>query len=251
MNKYEDKKYLYDNYINKKLSTYQIGKLCNVTGETIQRWMKKFDIPCRSYSELRHSEGVNHCKLSQKAIDWINGELLGDGSIQLNSKYSASFWYSSKYLEYIEYVRDALNSFGIEQAGKIYKRHHKDYGNYSYHYASRAYVELLPIRKQWYPKGKKIIPRNIELTPSTVRQWHIGDGCLMHREYRRPFIILCTYGFLVSDVKWLVEQFKKLGFLTKRQPSTNVIRVTSYSTKKFLKYIGNCPVNCYKYKWAY
>lgn len=251
MNKYEDKNYLYNNYINKKLSTYRIGKLCNVTGETIQNWMKKFNIPCRSYSELRHSERANHCNLTQKALEWINGELLGDGNLSSTSIYSAKFAYSSKYPEYIEYVRDTLDEFGIEQVGKIYKMYHKDYGNYSYRYCSRAYIELLPIYKQWYPEGEKIVPKDIKLTPLTVRQWHIGDGCLMHRERRKPFIILCTNGFLVSDVKWLIGQFKKLNFLTKIQPSTNVIRVTSYSTKEFLNFIGKCPVKCYQYKWAY
>ena len=151
MEKYKDKDYLYDNYINKKLSTYQIGELNNVSDVTIQRWMKRFNIDCRSYSILRHLEKANHCNLSQEAIEWISGELLGDGCITKISKYSASFVYSSKYPEYIEYVRNTLKSFGIEQAGKIYKIYHKKHENYSYHYHSRSYVELLPIRKQWYP----------------------------------------------------------------------------------------------------
>jgi hypothetical protein len=251
LTQYKDKDYLYDNYTNKKLTTYQIAKLYNVTGEAIQYWMKKFNIPCRSKSEVVHLAKGNHCILSPEAIEWLSGELLGDGSLGSQSKYSALFQYCSKYLEYIEYVRDTLKSFGIKQSGRIHKQYHRDYDSYSYFYRSKAYVELLPIYKQWYPEGKKIVPKDIKLTSLTLRQWHIGDGCLRHREHRRPFIILSTYGFIVSDVEQLVNKLKNIGFIIKRQPSTNVIRVTPYSTKEFLNYIGKCPVNCYQYKWAY
>ena len=75
----------------------------------------------RNMSEAFHSARGNHCKLSQEAIEWISGELLGDGCLQSQSKYSALFSYTSKYWEYINYVADTLKSFGIEQIGKIYK----------------------------------------------------------------------------------------------------------------------------------
>jgi len=192
----------------------------------------------------------NHCKLSKEAIEWVNGELLGDGNIELTCLHSARFRYSSKYLEYIEYVRDTLNSFGIEQVGKIYEYYHKKYDCYTYHYNSRSYSELVSIRKRWYPKGKKIIPKDIVLTPLVCRQHYIGDGSMVCREKRNSHIILCTKGFLISDVKWLMKQLIKLGFKTTRW-SDNTIRFSTYSVKDFLKYIGKCPVECYKYKWAY
>ena len=201
-------------------------------------------------SQINHLAKANHCNLSQEAKEWINGELLGDGSIRSHNVWSAQFRYGSKYLEYCRYVKEILAFFEIA-GGNIYKQYHKIFNCYSYHYDSFCYVELLPIKKQWYPNNKKIVPKDIELTPLTCRQWYIGDGMLAHFKKKRPCIILFTYAFSIDDIEWLVEELNKLGFKTVRQPSCNRIHISAYSTQNFLNYIGKCPVNCYKYKWDY
>ena len=253
MKLYQDKEWLCEKYLKEKLSTTQIGKLCKRTKVTIGRWLMIFNIPRRSQSEYHHLATKNNCRLSEEALQWINGELLGDAHLELKSCYSARFHYGSKYLEYIEYVRDTLKSFGIEQAGNIQRRHitHRNMDTYAYDYCSKAYPELLPIRKQWYPEGKKIIPKDIKLTPLTLRQHYIGDGYLSHREKRNPHIILCSDAFPISCVNWFICQLKYLGFKTTRQPSHNRIHISSYSAKDFLSYIGICPVQCYQYKFNY
>jgi hypothetical protein len=192
----------------------------------------------------------NHCKLSQKAIEWINGELLGDGHLCSYSSFSARFTYSSKHFEYAQYVSDTLKSFGIKQAGRIRKVINKRRGNISYHYQSLRYVELLSVHKKWYPKGKKIVPKNIELTPLVCRQWYIGDGTYYFTARRKRKLKLCSQGFTILDVEWLVKKLNKLGFKVKRELN-NGIRFSNYSIKSFLEYIGSCPVECYKYKWNY
>ena len=192
----------------------------------------------------------NHCELSQKAVEWINGELLGDGCLQSRSKCSAQFKYGSKYLEYINYVSNTLNSFGII-GEKIRKRPSRFTHNYVYFYRSFSYIELLAIQKQFYPKSKKIIPRDIKFTPLTLRQWYIGDGCLEQPRKASPHICLCTQGFTILDNNWIIKQLINLGFKTTRQPAHNTVSISVYSTKEFLEYIGSCPVECYKYKWDY
>ena len=226
--------------------------ICKYDGKTILNWLKKFNIPARSKNEAIHLSKVNHCKLSNIAKQWINGELLGDGRLQSQSKHSARFTYTSKYEEYIEYISKTLNSFEIKQSGKIIKRYHKEMKCYSYNYQSLAYEELLPIRKRWYPNGKKIIPRDLKLTSLVLRQEMIGDGCLVHSKKGRPFIILYTNGFPIKDVNWLVEELNKLGFKSTRQQASNSIHISTHSTKEFLKYIGNkSPTKCYDYKFKY
>ena len=163
------------------------------------------------------------------------------------SRISAIFCYSSKYEEYINYVCNILKSIGITT-----RRWQKDYGNrISYYCDSLCYKELLPIKKYWYPNGEKIVPRDLELTPLTCRQWYIGDGTISHRYNRRPFIKLYTNGFTIPDVEWLIDKINKLGFKATRQPIHNEIHISSYSTKDFLNYIGKCPVKCYQYKFNY
>lgn len=252
MNKqYQNKQWLCKKYYDENLSTSEIGEVCGVTDEPIRRWLIRFNKPRRSLSESIHLSRANHCNLSQKAIEWFNGELLGDGNLSSRSPYSARFAYTSKYIEYAEYVRDTLESFGIEQSGIIRRKYHKDLDCYTYHYRSLSYVELLPIRKKWYPNGKKIIPRDLELTPLTLRQEYIGDGLLYHAHNGRPNISLYTCGFNISDVEWLIKQLIELEFKATRRPSDNSICISAYSAKDFLNYIGECPVKCYQYKWNY
>ena len=97
----------------------------------------------------------------------------------------------------------------------------------------------------------KLSQENIRLTSLTCRQWYIGDGSLIQRKQRtiKPYIILCTCGFLIEDVKWLIKELNNLGFKATKY-SQNSIYISSYFIKKFLNYIKDCPVNCYQYKWA-
>jgi predicted DNA-binding protein YlxM (UPF0122 family) len=253
---YQNKKWLGDKYIKDELSISRISELYKIDRSSLYRELVKLDIPCRSYNEANHLRRKNHCNLSQEAIEWLNGELLGDGCLDSRSIYSARFMYGSKYLEYVEYVKDTLNSFGIKQVGKINKRINTRQGNISYFYASRCYVELLNIYERFYPEGIKIVPKDIELTPLTCRQWYIGDGCLIHNKIGdskngRAHITLYTCGFTISDVEWLLEQLNKLSFKVTRQVSKNSINISAYSTERFLNYIGSSPVKCYDYKWSY
>lgn len=251
--KYKDKEWLRKKYIEEKLNAHKIMKLCNITGNsTIYNWLRRFDIPIRSYSKAIHMDRINHCNLSQEAIEWINGELLGDGCLSHSETKlpSVRFSYGSKYLEYVQYVSITLQSFGIKQSGKIAKHYDKKHNVYYYNYVSCFYEELSHIHKQWYPKGRKIIPRDLELTPLTCRQWYIGDGCLYCRETRRPAILLATCCFSDKEIFYLINQLDKLGVKATKQ-KRNIIHISSYSTKYFLEYIGKCPVKCYQYKWDY
>lgn len=249
---YQNKEWLYNKYWIEKLSTTQIGKLCGVHNKTILRWLERFGICRRTTGEGHHLTSGKHCNLSPESVEWINGELLGDASLYPTSSYSALFAYSSKHLEYINYISDILKSFGIE--GKIYKRCHKDTNTnyYSYSYRSLSYEELLSLYKQWYPENKKIVPKSIRLTPLTCCHWYIGDGTLECYKDSRPGIKLCTDGFLISDIEFLWQQLKDIGFKGNIHKSGNNFRIyiSVHSVKEFLDYIGPCPVSCYQYKWA-
>jgi len=250
---YKNRNWLQQKYSIEELNTYQIAKLCGCGQTTIRRWLKKLNIQTRSYSKAFHLARANHCNLSDEAKQWIDGELLGDGCLRSHSKYSANIEYCSKHLEYINYVSQTLISFGIKQCGKIHKIKDKKSNCYAYHYGSLFYDELLPIRKRWYPKNKKIIPRDLKLTPLILRQEHIGDGSLIHRRKGdgNPYIALYTCGFSIKDVEQLIKQLIMLGFKATRQSNDNTIHISTKSTKQFLDYIGSSPVRCYNYKFAY
>ncbi len=189
--------------------------------------------------------------LTTNAVDWINGELLGDASVSASGPVKARFRYCSQHLEYINYICGTLENFGIMRTGKIYERIQGSHR--SYNYCSLSYSELLPCLRAWYPNGKKVVPRCIRLTPITCRQWYIGDGCLVHREHvhRRTYIELYTNAFPTFDVDWLVTQLLEVGILATRKKARNVIHISSASVLDFLNYIPGSPVECYRYKWKY
>jgi hypothetical protein len=248
---YHNKEWLEQKYLEEKLNTVELGEMCNVNNTTIGRRLKKYNIPIRSNQEAHSLVSSNHCNLSQKAIEWINGELLGDGCLFIQTQSSAKFQYGSKHKEYIKYISKTLDSFGMKQSGKLYERFDKKYRSYSYYYQSHYYKELLELYRQWYPNGKKVIPEDIVLTPTTLRQHYIGDGSLIHTKDNKPNIKLYTNGFSISGVEWLVRQLLNLFFKATRQKAMNVIYISNCSVKKFLNYIGKCPVKCYQYKWDY
>jgi len=252
---YQNQKWLQAKYLDEQLSITQIRLLCGIKGHsnTITKYLKKFGITKRSFSLSIHLSKVNHCNLSKEAIEWIEGELLGDGCLGSKSIHSAYFRYSSKYPEYIQYVSDTLTSFGIKQLGKIRKYYNKQYKCYSYHYESKYYEELSPLYRKWYPNKKKRIPSKLQLTSIMLRQWYIGDGSLI-KHYKtstrneKPYIMLFPFAFYPSSVEKLVKQLGKIGIKALRRQYNNSIRISALSIQNFFDYIGKCPVKCYWYK---
>ena len=54
---YRNKDYLIENYIKKRLDMEAIGKLNNVSGNTVGRWLNKFGIkkrPFQGYGDLNY-----------------------------------------------------------------------------------------------------------------------------------------------------------------------------------------------------
>lgn len=247
---YKNKDWLENQYCEQQKSVNQIGREYNINHQTILNWMKRFNISSRSRPEFTHLSQANHCILSQEAIEFLNGELLGDAYMQGND-WSGRIGYTSKYEEYIEYISKIFKKFGIEQSGKIIKRINKQHGAISYSFTTKSYSELKSIYDKWYPEPerKKIIPKDIKLTPVTCRQWYIGDGCLEHRKKRSSQIILATCGFSVSDVNFLIKLLHNIGIKAGRKPSSNTIRISANPTIDFLNYIGKYPMKCYQYKW--
>jgi len=247
---YKDPEFLLDKYWGDELTLVEVAKEAGCSETPIQKYMREYNIPRRSFGKSRSLKHGNVVILSKDALEFITGELLGDMSIVCKSNSSALISYGSKYEQYLEYLRDELNKYGIKPSKQIYTRIQKlngvDYT--SYHYRSLSYPQILELRRKWYPDGKKIVPKDITLTPLVCRQWYIGDGSLRHptKSYNIEF---ATCGFSVDDTEFLKLKFKVIGFDVTIQPAGNRISIKKRDVKRFLEYIGPCPIECYEYKW--
>lgn len=255
-------------YVN-KLSQSKIAKMFNVNQTAIFYLMKKYNIKSRSISEslkgsLNPFYGKKHSKrsksiiskknsharngpiqLSNEHIQVLEGPLLSDGHIDSN-KYSGRYTQGCKYKEFLQHIREILPL----NWGPIWY----DKKMNCYHMKSRFTPMLLEFRNKWYQERKKIIPRDIKLFGKTLLYWFLGDGSIPFNN-KKKFpnskyfeIKLSTQGFSRKDLIFILEKLRTLNIYSSLLKS-NKLRVLSSSKERFFNLMGDCSIDCYKYKW--
>ena len=73
MKLYQDKEWLFDNYITKQLNTYQMAKLANCDNSTISGWLNRHNISIRSNSESHNLiiQNSTHKTRLHQDKDWL------------------------------------------------------------------------------------------------------------------------------------------------------------------------------------
>jgi len=251
---YQDRDWLYARYWDDGLNLCEVGEAAFVSNTCIHRWMKHFGIPRRKYWDACNQR-INHIQLTEEAKNVIDGGLLGDWSMAKNKHTAAYLTSGSKYLDFLSWASDRLDGFGVESLSTGIRHRLVGAGNGktydAYFYLSRSYREFLPIRERWYPQGKKIVPKDLSLSPTIVMEWLIGDGCLECHKRGRPAIVFSTHGFTNDDVDFLVALLLDVGILSNKTPK-GAIRLGVNATEKLLSYIGPYPpeiYNIYGYKF--
>lgn len=179
-------------------------------------------------------------KVKEEIIECIDGFLLGDGHI---SKSSCKLEWSVKYEEFSNYLANLFKEYYItqKQYSVFDNRTNKYYT--SNRGTSRCFAFLKEQRKRWYPDGKKIVPKDVKITPKSVMLWYLGDGCL-----RGVNISLSTLCFSKEDNQFLCEKLKQIGIDAHVNKSNNIY-IKLDSVREFFKYIGINEVRCYDYKF--
>lgn len=252
---YLDPKWLKEMYWDKGLSLSEIGALVGRTPSTIYTNMQRRGIPRRS----QRAANSNSLNLTAGLKELLDGLLLGDGCIE-NYGSSANYHHTESHQGYLEELSQELASWGIEQTGSI--RGYVGHWGKGFLYASRRYPSLREVHARWYRPNtdpndwriyRKIVPRDLKLTPVICLHWWVGDGCLQRPRRGKPSGLISTQSFLPEENDWLVTQLGKLGFTASRQPAGNRLYISTRSLPGFLQYIGPCPKEIqpyYGYKWA-
>jgi hypothetical protein len=183
----------------------------------------------------------------------FDGLMLSDGHVRcpkraIRSRYS----HTCKYKEYILYIMMCLKEAGFGYSPNApYQFTHSwaKKETITYMFESNMDDFFKQQRSRWYPKGEKIVPVDLKLTPEVLLHWYIGDGELNHsKRIHTTGIRLNTHSFSVENLRFLIGKLECLGF-TASIHKRNRLYIGSEYFRDFLFYIGTSPVSCYGYKW--
>ena len=245
--------WVYQKYVVERWTGREIAKFCEVSWPSVYKWLRKFNIEVRLHKDSMHGGDRYICKKWNSEIEeFLTGELLGDGCLVSNCAYTAYYMHSTSKRNYLVWLEKIFNLSGIEKVGRI--REYKGYrspDNVFYSMTTRTYKEFKTLYEKFYPNGKKIVPKDLILTPLVVRQWYIGDGSISKRENAAS---IATNGFTENDVDFLIEKLIQLGISASKckSRSGHTLYVPVKSAKVFFDFIGKCPdelENVYGYKW--
>jgi hypothetical protein len=228
-------------YFTKKMSTVDIAKKYGVTTGAVLNKFRRNKIKLRSLSESQ-SVIANHIILTPEFIDFINGLLLGDGSIVLTTN-KKSCWYghSDKNREYLIWLKKSFKSFGVK-CSEI-----KPHTNNAWSIKTLSYRDFAELRNTWYPYGKKKIPE-INITPITLFNWYIGDGSY-DKKSKSEKVVICSEFDQAGKIV-ISNKLREMGI--QNSVYKNCIYIKSESRIVFFQYITNHVFSipeCYKYKF--
>ena len=186
--------------------------------------------------------------MTEKQRQIAIGTLLGDGWLQ---RASLRIKQCKEHVDYVFWLHKQLGNLC-----KSVPKQRKD--NYQWYFQTRSIPEIEELRKQFYPKGKKVVPSKIEellKTPLSLAIWFMDDGTLDWRPKDHYAFRFATNCFSIIECKKLVEVLaKNFGIVATVQ--TTLIRGKRYpriyigklGRERFRELIKPHIVNCFSYK---
>ena len=166
---YHNKEWLKQKYIDEKLSTYDIAKLCKTWDATIGDWLKKFDIPIRSNIEAKTMRW-NLKDTRYQSKEWLKDKYLNEKlSINQIAKLCAisfsTMWYWFKKHNIL--IRSMKESTILGKKGKV-----------NWNKGIKTFDEKL-YAKEYYKNNKEKIDKycrqwrknNLKHYMQVIRQW--------------------------------------------------------------------------------
>lgn len=253
--------FLIQEYIENKLSLNQIAGKIGCSKKYVLLMMKEHEVPRRESGCAKHLRDGNTLDITDDLRDYVDGLLVSDGHILEKNKWSARYdqTLSVRYSEWADVIKKDLLVFGVESNLLPYTTDETVIAStgqvippsnmimlYTRHYDS-----FLSFRRRWYPRGRKIIPPDIRLTPQFCANWYMGDGYYDPSTGRAA---LSTHSFSLNDVKSLIKRIKQtIGVVGKIYPVRSqknqpIIKISRKDSKVFLNYIKDLVVSCFEYK---
>ena len=255
------KDYLEKEYLVNEKSTIQIAKENSCNDVTISSHLKKFGISIRDRGKSIHLARKHKFMITEIVKNYIDGLLLGDGSVIQDNDWCAHYAHNCvlRSVVWLEKIKDDFTEFGIKSNIKKIVIPPREINNKHIAATDATYLytlnyeELKDFRQRWYPEGKKIVPRDITITPLLMANWYMGDGSYTKNT---PRVSLATNAFTLEDIEFLSRRVSEtLGIkiyirsVARRKEQYVLVVSRKDDVHKFLRYTEPYKVSCFDYKW--
>jgi len=209
---------------------------CTINGKKRDIYHRNYCLTCYPLASISDEKLTN----IQEQI--LNGHLLGDGGITKGNK-NSSFGITRKdtdknyILWTVKNFENFIYSTGVNYNQTLDKRSNKIYS--SVYFQTKVHPIFTEYRKKWYPEDKKIVPKDLILTPLTIAVWFADDGFLFQSSRNNLRMTLATNGFRHEDVLHLQNQLVNMyGNKVKiREQTIGGFMILSYDTNTVSKII--------------
>lgn len=187
----------------KTVSYTELGRQLGISRHSIKRHLRTEGITPPASPPLKDILGL---ELTPRQQEIVNGLLLGDGTLPRPKKRTHNSLLSveraRKDRQYLVWTGAELQEFCKPISIRDY-HHIQEDGTIlpSSRFSTRSHPIFTALRKEWYPKGDKVVPKNLVLTPLIVAVWFCDDGCISYQ--KRDNILICqlsTNSFAKGEV---------------------------------------------------
>ena len=250
---YIEKDILTDLYVTKRMTSYEIAEVLQITRKTITKYLKEYEIAINP--KQRKYELIKKVPFTKEQKEMIFGTMLGDGCIhphgRKNKSYALMIGHCEKQKDLVMWKKIILGNL----VNVVNKRVDKRGNSTMYCFTSVVHNEFKQIYDLFYENGKKIIKDEMlnYITPFGLAVWIMDDGGLVGRGGVN--LRLSTDGFSEGDNKKLQQMLRlnfglnsKIGKYTRHNKEYCYLSLNKENTIKATKLTEKYFVDCMKYK---
>lgn len=192
----------------------------NIQGKIKNSYSRNYCLECaplgiNSITKINRLEQMENDKLTSLQQEILIGHLLGDGGLCIGTRCINARFRIQRKLEDKDYLlwsadhfKDFTSDNGVREKARFDTRTQKTY--FSITLQTNVHTIFTEYYNKWYPEGKKVVPKDLILTPRIIAVWFADDGCVQHVYNKGLHIEFSTKGFPKNDVDFLYDQLINL-----------------------------------------
>jgi hypothetical protein len=258
-------------YVEDGLTNKEIGERLGCHKHTVKKWRIRHDVGCNlfecpdcggEYQQLAHHWRQSPCdqpSITSEQAEIITGVLMGDGTIvNKDSDRDPQIAVRSVESNFLEHLNESLGylTCGIHERdsetvetehGLAWYDEHDIEPNFQDQYT--LYGRSHPGLEQWaewYSGGSKSFPTDLDLTPTVIKYWFVGDGTVQRKQRDDFPRIQITSKNEKDRLGWLCSLFDNYGL--NPTPYSDRIDFTPTESRRLYGLMGD-PVPGFEYKW--